>query len=363
MKQKLFTLLTLLVLCVTGAWAQTVFGYTLPGLGELSLEAYKTAMASAQTATGGTITLGNTSKLATTTYTANGISYQLDGDPSAENSKYVLVTLSNSNTLQAGDVITVSGHSTKSTSMFGLCNLRNGTNMVKTSTMGKNIFSSCTYTVTSSDCLHGNSSFYITRGDNSTLFFYSITINSVPATIAAAGYSTFCSGSALDLSDLTGVTAYKVEDANVTSTSVTLTPVTEAVQANTPLILAGTGSETYYIPTATTGSDISSTNVLKQGSGSAVSSEAGKTKYVLQGGSFKKIVATAATVPTTKAYLEVNRELSANELTFDFSDVTGIEKVEAKKVENGVFFNLAGQQVAQPTKGLYIVNGKKVIVK
>ena len=55
---------------------------------------------------------------------------------------------------------------------------------------------------------------------------------------------------------------------------------------------------------------------------------------------------------------------SARELGISFGDdVTAINKVEAKKVENGVFYNLAGQQVAQPTKGLYIVNGKKVVLK
>jgi len=30
---------------------------------------------------------------------------------------------------------------------------------------------------------------------------------------------------------------------------------------------------------------------------------------------------------------------------------------------DGNFYNLAGQRVAQPAKGLYIVNGKKVIIK
>ncbi len=30
---------------------------------------------------------------------------------------------------------------------------------------------------------------------------------------------------------------------------------------------------------------------------------------------------------------------------------------------DGVFYNIAGQRVAQPTKGLYIVNGKKVVIK
>ena len=61
----------------------------------------------------------------------------------------------------------------------------------------------------------------------------------------------------------------------------------------------------------------------------------------------------------------VNTSTGAHEfLAMSFGDdVTAINKIEAKKVENRVFFNLAGQQVAQPTKGLYIVNGKKVVLK
>ena len=62
---------------------------------------------------------------------------------------------------------------------------------------------------------------------------------------------------------------------------------------------------------------------------------------------------------------DVNTSTGAHEfLALSFGDdVTAINKVEAKKAENGVFYNLAGQQVAQPTKGLYIVNGKKVVLK
>ena len=43
---------------------------------------------------------------------------------------------------------------------------------------------------------------------------------------------------------------------------------------------------------------------------------------------------------------------------------TGIDAtlVNSEKV-NSQYFNLAGQRVAHPAKGLYIVNGKKVIVK
>ena len=43
---------------------------------------------------------------------------------------------------------------------------------------------------------------------------------------------------------------------------------------------------------------------------------------------------------------------------------TGISSIEAQKaVKSGEVFNLAGQRVAQPTKGLYIVGGKKVMMK
>ena len=44
-------------------------------------------------------------------------------------------------------------------------------------------------------------------------------------------------------------------------------------------------------------------------------------------------------------------------------NATGIEKVSGFKfqVSSSEFYNLAGQRVAHPTKGLYIVNGKKVI--
>ena len=45
----------------------------------------------------------------------------------------------------------------------------------------------------------------------------------------------------------------------------------------------------------------------------------------------------------------------------DDEDVTGITDVRGKRAEaKGVFFDLQGRRVTQPTKGLYIVNGKKV---
>jgi len=47
------------------------------------------------------------------------------------------------------------------------------------------------------------------------------------------------------------------------------------------------------------------------------------------------------------------------------TDATGIANVakSQEQTANSQYFNLAGQRVAQPTQGLYIVNGKKYIVR
>lgn len=51
----------------------------------------------------------------------------------------------------------------------------------------------------------------------------------------------------------------------------------------------------------------------------------------------------------------------------DDGEVVGIDLVEdnanVMNYDNGVFYNIAGQKVSTPTKGIYIVNGKKVLVK
>jgi hypothetical protein len=60
-----------------------------------------------------------------------------------------------------------------------------------------------------------------------------------------------------------------------------------------------------------------------------------------------------------KAYLPVAVP-GARFLGFDFGTETGIGEVETE-TENAVIFDLAGRRVQKAQKGLYIVNGKKVI--
>ena len=71
----------------------------------------------------------------------------------------------------------------------------------------------------------------------------------------------------------------------------------------------------------------------------------------------------SATIRAFHAYL-AEVPVSAREITIDDGEVTGIVNVKSLvPAEECVAFDLQGRQVAQPTRGLYIVNGKKIVVK
>lgn len=89
--------------------------------------------------------------------------------------------------------------------------------------------------------------------------------------------------------------------------------------------------------------------------------------YVLSNNKLYK-VDSDVTVGANKAYVDISKISSSpapGVVELDFNEPTGIETVANNQElnANSKFFNLAGQRVAQPTKGLYIVNGKKVLVK
>ena len=67
-----------------------------------------------------------------------------------------------------------------------------------------------------------------------------------------------------------------------------------------------------------------------------------------------------------KAFLQVSSELTSEGRGLDIiieDGTTGIMQITRSKYGAEEYFNLSGQRVVNPTKGLYIVNGKKVIIK
>jgi len=173
--------------------------------------------------------------------------------------------------------------------------------------------------------------------------------------VGSAGYSTFSANKAVKMRN---VIAYA---AKYSGGNVVLTPVTE-IPAGAGVIIEA-AEDNYKVPVIESASSIASVNDLQVSDGTVTGN--GSTIYALgkKGGvvGFVK-VKSGVTIPAGKAYLTIPAG-ARDFIGFDDDDVTSIKSVEqAAKVDNQ-YFNLAGQRVSQPTKGLYIVNGKKVILK
>ena len=183
----------------------------------------------------------------------------------------------------------------------------------------------------------------------------------VAGTIASSGYSSLASAYGLDFSSATGLTAAYVVT-SITNSAVTLTSVDE-LPANSGVILKGTGGRAYSIPVKADAT-YDGTNKL-YAAVEAYDCDADEV-YILQDGLFH-LVTAASTVPAGKAYLKATDvPAEARSLSFMFGDeeTTGVNDVRDKISDvSGEFFNLQGQRVDAPKKGLYIVNGKKVIIK
>ncbi len=73
---------------------------------------------------------------------------------------------------------------------------------------------------------------------------------------------------------------------------------------------------------------------------------------------------TAFAVGSNKAYLAVPASVAGARNGFAFGDdATGISQIENGKLKIENYYDLQGRKVSKPGKGLYIVNGKKVVIK
>ena len=178
----------------------------------------------------------------------------------------------------------------------------------------------------------------------------------LPKTITSAGYATYCSPYALDFSSVDGLTAYI---ATVDESIATFSPV-KSVPANTGVLLKG-NADTYDIPVVGSSDTDVKTNKFV-GVIEKTTVDAGI--YVLMSGDngvgFYKTV-NAFTVGANTAYLPADVAEGRMFIGLD-NETTGINEAVVNGAQTGTY-NLNGQRVAQPTKGLYIVNGKKVIIK
>lgn len=72
------------------------------------------------------------------------------------------------------------------------------------------------------------------------------------------------------------------------------------------------------------------------------------------------------TLKANRAYLPASAlegTAGVKGFAIQFDTATAIEALQQQRMANGQVFNLAGQRVSKPAKGIYVVNGKKVAIK
>lgn len=210
----------------------------------------------------------------------------------------------------------------------------------------------------------------VTNGYNAQITGIKVyTESAITVSLNAYGYATFCSEYPLDFSEAEGYTAWQVT--GTSGTTITFEKITGSVKGGTGIFLKGTAGAT--ITLKSTDSENTLSGNMLQGTLAptyVTTVEGDYTNFGLKGNEFVKI--NAGTVKTGKAYLPVltdNLPTGARELSFIFEEgeTTGIHSIENEQltIENGNWYTLGGQKMnGKPAKrGLYIINGKKVVIK
>lgn len=104
------------------------------------------------------------------------------------------------------------------------------------------------------------------------------------------------------------------------------------------------------------GSDANTSSWPKASAGSKFSSGTSLSKSVNN---------SAFTYTLAGSYNSNGNDMSKESTSFDFdgNETTGIKELETEVLNDNKYYNLQGIEVAYPVKGIYIHNGKKVIVK
>lgn len=179
-------------------------------------------------------------------------------------------------------------------------------------------------------------------------------------------YATFYAPAAVAVPE--GVVAYYVS--GVDGNSATLTEIETNIPANTGAILYAKGGKecNFTVVSYNAGDAVSGNLLVGTQSETTVTKEAGYSYYILANvagvvGFYNAVNGVDEDTfvnAAGKAYLKVD-VAGARFLNFNFGGTeTAIKDIEGAE-SNSVVYDLSGRRVQNVTKGLYIVNGKKVV--
>ena len=189
-------------------------------------------------------------------------------------------------------------------------------------------------------------------------------------TIGVTGYASTCLPYTAVVP--TGVIAYKI--ASQDATTITLTQLATAGQAipyATPVILKGAAGDYTFTKTNNDNAIVvtAPTDNLLEGTLATKTLGTDDEVYVLaasSGNTSKADMrpnAAGLTIPANKAYLPNTDGAIASKAFVINPNPSAISSVKAQNAENNIYYNIQGEKVEQPTRGIFILNGKKVFIK
>ncbi len=193
--------------------------------------------------------------------------------------------------------------------------------------------------------------------------WYIVKVDEIDLTLNAGGdgnyYATMCLPMDVTLS---GAEAYTLT-LNGAKDRLGLSAAITSVPAGTPVLLIGTSaSATASIAaSATCGAPLATTSLTGVYTDTAVD---GSTNYFL-GKADDKVGFyhwEGSTLAANRAYLE-GSTLSVKGFAFDFGNTTSIAGMLRDTNSDAAIYDLAGQRVARPVKGIYVSRGRKVVVR
>ena len=190
-------------------------------------------------------------------------------------------------------------------------------------------------------------------------------VTSLPVNISSVGWATFFAPVPIHIPAEGDLAAYTVV---VDENACTLTPVTGDIPANTGLVLRKHHGGLVYIDIAQSGTTNVSTNSLT-GTIETIANP-GNYTYALQRSVDQQYVGLflyeSGNIPGFRSYYySASQTAMRNGFAFNTDDPsTAITEVPGAmpQVQQGIY-DLSGRRVSQPTRGIYIVGGKKTIIR
>lgn len=184
----------------------------------------------------------------------------------------------------------------------------------------------------------------------------------VTVSVSNAGYATYATNYNVEVPSDVEVMTVTVND---DKTSITLHKVAAGtvIPANTGILVKATAGNHDFVVTSDKGGTLAH-NDLKAATADKTSD--GTTYFALTKIGDKvgfALVEYGVVIPTGKAYLEVTKSTGTPAKFFGLDgEATGINSVKTAKAD-GAYYTLEGVKTTKPVKGLYIHNGKKIVVK